>query len=169
MADPSPDDFLRPLRELVERQVLPLIDWYQRKKRWPRRLHKSTTALVIILGALIPIATAWSASTPARVFVGVVGVTITTVTSLAVSFDWYRRWRLFTIAQSQLESELATWEFAIARARMLPAEEGREQAIAATATLLEAAKKASLEETEAFFESQGDRTALTTRFDEPAG
>jgi len=165
-----PDDFLQPLRELVDRQVVPLIDWYQRKKRWPRRLHKSTTAAVIVLGALIPIASAWSASVPARVFVGILGVTITTVTSLAVSFDWYRRWRLFTVAQSQLESHLATWEFAIARARLLPAEEGREAAVAATAVLLEAANKARNEETEAFFENQGDRAAVTTaRFDEPAG
>ncbi|MFL6125599.1 DUF4231 domain-containing protein [Actinophytocola sp.] len=165
---PPPDD-LRPLRELVERQVLPLIDWYQRKKRWPRRLHKSTTAVVIILGALIPIASAWSASTTARVFVGVVGVIITTVTSLAVSFDWYRRWRLFTIAQSQLESQLGTWEFAMARAEMLPSEEGRAAAIAATSTLLEAANQTRNEEAEAFFESQGDKSVLTARFDEPGG
>jgi hypothetical protein len=164
------DDYLRPLRELVERQVLPLIDWYQRKKRWPRRLHKSTTALVIILGALIPIASAWSASTPARVFVGVVGVTITTVTSLAASYDWYRRWRLFSVAQGQMESHLATWEFAMARAQLLPADEGRAEAIAATSVLLEAANQARNEETEAFFESQSDRSVLTTaRFDEPAG
>jgi hypothetical protein len=167
---PVPDDFLQPLRELVDRQVLPLIDWYQRKKRWPRRLHKSTTAAVIVLGALIPIASAWSASTAARVIVGILGVTITTVTSLAVSFDWYRRWRLFTVAQSQLESQLATWEFAIARARMLPAEECREAAVTATSVLLEAANKARNEETEAFFENQGDRAAVTTaRFDESAG
>jgi len=166
----APDDDLRPLRELVERQVLPLIEWYQRKKRWPRRLHKSTTAVVIILGALIPIASAWSASTPARVFVGAVGVTITTVTSLAVSFDWYRRWRLFTVAQSQLESQLATWEFAMAQARMLPPEERRTNAIAATSVLLDAANQARNEETEAFFENQGDRAVLTSaRFDEPAG
>lgn len=155
-----PDDFLRPLRELVERQVVPMIDWYQRKKRWPRRLHKSTTAVVIVLGALIPIATAWSGSTPARVFVGVLGVVITTVTSLAVSFDWYRRWRLFTIAQNTLESQLATWEFAIARARMLPEEEGRAAAIEATSVLLEAANLARNEETEAFFEGQGDRAVV---------
>lgn len=162
-----PDDFLRPLRELVERQVVPMIDWYQRKKRWPRRLHKSTTAVVIVLGALIPIATAWSGSTPARVFVGVLGVVITTVTSLAVSFDWYRRWRLFTIAQNTLESQLATWEFAIARARMLPEEEGRAAAIEATSVLLEAANLARNEETEAFFEGQGDRAVvMPARVDE---
>lgn len=160
---------LHPLRELVERQVVPLIEWYQRKKRWPRRLHKSTTAAVIILGALIPIASAWSASTTARVFVGVVGVTITTVTSLAASYDWYRRWRLFTIAQGQLESQLATWEFAMARAEMLPPEEGRAEAIAATSVLLEAANHARNEETEAFFESQGDRAGVAARFDESAG
>jgi hypothetical protein len=165
-----PDDFLQPLRELVDRQVLPQIEWYQRKKRWPRRLHKSTTAAVIILGALIPIATAWSASTAARVIVGILGVTITTVTSLAVSFDWYRRWRLFTVAQNQLESALAMWEFAIAQARLLPADEGREAAVVATSALLEAANKARNEETEAFFENQGDRASVTTaRFDEPAG
>lgn len=164
------DHHLRPLREFVERQILPLIDWYQRKKRWPRRLHKSTTAIVIVLGALIPIASAWSAATPARVFVGVVGVIITTVTSLAVSFDWYRRWRLFTVAQGQLESQFATWEFAMARAEMLPVEEGRAEAIAATSILLEVANQARTDETEAFFESQGDRSvSMTTRFDESAG
>jgi hypothetical protein len=154
------DDFAGPLRELVERQVLPLIDWYQRKKRWPRRLHKSTSAAVIVLGALIPIASAWSGSTPARVFVGVVGVTITAVTSLAASYDWYRRWRIFTLAQSTLESQLASWEFAIARARLLSPEEGRDEALAATATLLAAVNHARSEETEAFFENQGDRSAL---------
>jgi hypothetical protein len=162
-----PDDFIRPLRELVERQVVPMIDWYQRKKRWPRRMHKSTTAVVIVLGSLIPIATAWSGSTTARVFVGILGVVITTVTSLAVSFDWYRRWRLFTIAQNQLESQLATWEFAIARARMLPEEEGRAAAIEATSVLLEAANLARNEETEAFFEGQGDRAVvMPARVDE---
>jgi hypothetical protein len=155
------DDFVLPLRELVDRQVMPLIDWYQRKKRWPRRLHKSTTAVVIVLGALIPIATAWSGSTPARVFVGILGVTITTVTSMAVSFDWYRRWRLFTLAQNQLESSLATWEFTVAQARMLPsAEEGRAAAVEATSVLLEAANRARNEETEAFFEGQGDRAVV---------
>lgn len=160
VAERSADDFVRPLRDLVEQHVLPLIDWYQRKKRWPRRLHKATTAVVIILGALIPIASAWSGSTPARVFVGVVGVTITTITSLAASYDWYRRWRLFTVAQSQLESQLATWEFAISRARMLPEDEGRAEAIAATSVLLKAANQARSEETEAFFENQDDRAVV---------
>ena len=161
------EDFFRPLHELVERQVLPMVDWYQRKKRWPRRLHKCTTAAVIVMGALIPIASAWSASTSARVFVGVVGVAITTVTSLAASYDWYRRWRIFTLAQSTLESELANWEFAIARARLVPPDDGRAEAIAATAKLLDAVNHARNEETEAFFESQGDRNALaTSRFEE---
>lgn len=160
-------DYTQPLRELVEHQVLPLIDWYQRKKRWPRRLHKSTTAAVIVLGALVPIGSAWSASTFARVFVGVIGVTITTVTSLAASYDWYRRWRIFTVAQSVLESQLASWEFAIARARMLPGDEGRAEALAATSALLESANQARNEETESFFESQGDRAALVpARFEE---
>lgn len=157
-----------PLRELVERQVLPLIDWYQRKKRWPRRLHKSTTSVVIVLGALIPIASAWSASTPARVFVGAVGVIITTVTSLAVSCDWYRRWRLFTVAQAQLETQLAKWEFAMARAQMVPGDGGRAEAVAATSVLLEAAGHARNEETEAFFDNQDARPASTkSGFDEP--
>ncbi len=158
---------MRPLRELVDRQVVPLVDWYQRKKRWPRRMHKSTTAVVIVLGALIPIASAWSGATPARVFVAVLGVIITTVTSLAVSFDWYRRWRIFTLAQSRVESDLATWEFAIAQARMLPADEGRAAAVAATSALLEAANQARNEETESFFESQGDRSlVMPTRLEE---
>lgn len=158
----SKEDYIQPLRELVDRQVIPLIDWYQHKKRWPRRLHKASTAAVIILSALIPVTTAWSASTTARVFVGVVGVAITTVTSLAASYDWYRRWRIFTIAQSTLESRVASWEFALTRARMQPEGEGRAEAFAATAELLEAANQARNDETESFFESQGDQTPLAT-------
>ncbi|HEU5073918.1 MAG TPA: DUF4231 domain-containing protein [Polyangiaceae bacterium] len=160
VTDASSDSFVRPLRELVEQQVLPLIAWYQRKKRWPRRLHKATTAGVIILGALIPIASAWSGSTAARLFVGIIGVVITVITSLAASYDWFRRWRLFTVAQARLESELAKWEFAIARARMLPEEEGRGKALDATAALLEVAESARSEETEAFFENQRDPAAI---------
>ena len=164
---PGEDDFALPLRELVERQVLPLVDWYQRKKRWPRRMFKFTSAAVIILGSSIPIASAWSGSTSTRVFVGVVGAVITTVSSLAASYDWYRRWRNFTVAQSTLEAQLATWEFAMARARMLPTDEGRTEALAATASLMDAVNHARSEETEAFFESQGDRAAqLPTRFEE---
>jgi hypothetical protein len=154
------EDYTRPLRELVDRQVLPLIEWYQRKKRWPRRLHKSAGAAVILLSALIPITSAWSSSTAARVFVGVVGVLITTITGLVASYDWYRRWRIFTIAQSSLESQLTSWEFAITRAQMLPSEEGRAEALAATRDLLDAANQARSEETESFFENQSDKAGL---------
>jgi hypothetical protein len=167
VASSDREDYTRPLRELVNRQVLPLIDWYQRKKRWPRRLHKAASAAVIVLSALIPITSAWSSSTAARVFVGVVGVSITTITSAVASYDWHRRWRIFTVAQSALESQLASWEFAIARAQMLPNEEGQAEAIAATRDLLDAANRARSEETESFFETRSDNAGLPPgRFEE---
>jgi uncharacterized protein DUF4231 len=157
---PAEDDYVRPLLEFVDRQVTPLVDWYQRKKRWPRRMHKATSAAVIILGALIPIASAWSAGTAARIFVGAIGVAITTLTSLAASYDWHQRWRIFAVAQGLLETQLANWELAIAGARMLPDQEGRAEALAATVTLLEAVNRARKEETESFFEREANGTVL---------
>ena len=46
------------LRTLVKREVVPLIGWYQRRKRWPRRLHRLSGVVVIALGATIPLLSA---------------------------------------------------------------------------------------------------------------
>lgn len=148
------DDDLQALRTLVDRQVIPLIQWYQRKKRWPRRLHKSTTTAVITLGALIPLASAWSSTAGTRIFVSIVGVLITTLASLATSYNWQERWRLFTLAQSTLESALVDWEFTITKAQLSgPPEQARPDILAATEKLLETANQAREEETKSFFSS----------------
>lgn len=148
------DDDLEALRSLVDRQVISLIQWYQRKKRWPRRLHKSTTTAVITLGALIPLASAWSSTAGTRIFVSIIGVLITTLASLAASYNWQERWRLFTLAQNTLESALADWEFAVTKAQLSASpDQSRAEILAATEKLLEAANQAREEETKSFFSS----------------
>jgi Protein of unknown function (DUF4231) len=148
------DDDLTALRSLVDRQVISLIQWYQRKKRWPRRLHKLTTTAVITLGALIPLASAWSSTAGTRIFVSIIGVLITTLASLAASYNWQERWRLFTLAQNALESALADWEFTITKAQLSGSPgQARTELIAATEKLLETVNQAREEETKSFFSS----------------
>ena len=142
------------MRSLVDRQVIPLIQWYQQKKRWPRRLHKSTATAIITLGAVIPLASAWSSTSGTRIFVSIVGVLITTLASLAASYNWQERWRLFTLAQSTLESALADWEFTITKSQLSgSSDQARTEILAATEKLLETANQAREEETKSFFSS----------------
>ena len=103
------DGKIAELRTLVEREVLPLIQWYQRKKRWPRRLHRLSGVLVIALGATIPLLSAYSASPPTRIVVGTAGAVITVITGLATVYEWQKTWRIFTVAQAELETERLAW------------------------------------------------------------
>ena len=110
------DGRIAELRALVEREVLPLIDWYQRKKRWPRRLHRLSGILVIGLGATIPLLSAYSDSQPARVLVGAAGAVITVIAGLATVYEWQKTWRIFTVAQTELEAHRLRWELALGTA-----------------------------------------------------
>jgi hypothetical protein len=98
------DGRIAELRALVEREVVPLIDWYQRKKRWPRRLHRLSGIAVIGLGATIPVLSAYTDAQPARVLVGTAGAVITVITGLATVYEWQKTWRIFTVAQTELEA-----------------------------------------------------------------
>lgn len=149
--DQEQADFVR-LREIVDRHVMSLISWYQRKKRWPRRLHRLSSALIIGGSAFVPIATAWSAGTAARLMVATAGVLVTAVAGFATAYDWHRRWRLFAIAQNALEARIAEWEFALAAAELLPSvEQQRDEAVSATRDLLAAAGRIRRVETNEFF------------------
>ncbi|ALG08978.1 DUF4231 domain-containing protein [Kibdelosporangium phytohabitans] len=153
------DDDLEELRRLVDQQVMPLVDWYQRKKRWPRRFHKFTAGTVIVLGAVIPIASVLPGSTATRVIIGAIGVAITAISSLSASYDWHRKWRLSSIAQNLVESHLATWELAMTKARLAPSPVSMDDAIAATEALITAANRARNEETRGYFEDQREISA----------
>ncbi|HEX6754855.1 MAG TPA: DUF4231 domain-containing protein [Mycobacteriales bacterium] len=142
---------------LVEREVLPLIQWYQRKKRWPRRLHRLSGVLVIALGATIPLLSAYSASPPTRIVVGTAGAVITVITGLATVYEWQKTWRIFTVAQAELETERLAWELALARADADPDQDARlRAALTATEVLMEKASLARHSETAEFFASQSD-------------
>lgn len=143
------------LAELVDRHVRPLVDWYQRKKRWPRRLYRMTTVAVILLGASIPLLTIAEPSQASRLVIATVGVTISGLTGLASVTDWQRRWQIFTDAQTSLEVRLAEWELAVAEADLTePDVQARKHKLEATRDLLTASMSIRLSETQEFFAGQ---------------
>lgn len=145
------------LRALVDREVIPLIAWYQKKKRLPRRLHRLSGVAVISLGALIPLLSAYSDSTPFRVIVGAAGAVITVITGLATIYEWQKTWRIFTVAQTELEVQRLQWEVALGAADLLDDQQARLDAAAtATTTLLDAATQARRTETTEFFAEKTD-------------
>jgi hypothetical protein len=149
---------------LVDRRVVPLVEWYQCKKRWPRRLYRATTTMVILLGASIPLLALGEPSEATRLLASVVGVTISGLTGLAAVYDWQRRWRIFTGAQTALEGRLAEWELAFAEAgQTVPPERTREIRIAATRDLVTAAAAIRQGETEDFFAGQPSTVSRPTQ------
>jgi hypothetical protein len=154
--------------EIVDRHVRSLIDWYQRKKRWPRRLHRATAVAVILLGAAIPLLSISEPSGRSQIVTSAVGVTISGLTGLATVTDWQRRWQIFTSAQAALEVRLADWEMSVTEAALVEPERGRQMTVDATRTLLAAATTIRLSETEEFFLGQPQVTG-TAAWQSPAG
>jgi hypothetical protein len=153
-ADRLPDGRDDDVVEIVDRHVRPLIDWYQRKKRWPRRLHRATTVAVILLGASIPLLSISEPTYRSRFLTATVGVAISGITGLATVTDWQRRWQIFTAAQTSLEVRLADWEMALTEASLAEADKAQQMKVEATRNLLAAASTIRLSETEEFFAGQ---------------
>jgi hypothetical protein len=137
--------------DLVDRHVRPLIDWYQTKKRWPRRFYRMTTIAVILLGASIPLLTINDDHCDSRLLIASVGVSISGLTGLATVTDWQRRWQVFTAAQTSLEARVAEWELALAEADLAEPEQARQMRFDATKELVTSAMSIWQSEMEAFF------------------
>jgi hypothetical protein len=146
---PDPNDDGMP--DLVDRHVRPLIDWYQAKKRWPRRFYRATTVAVILLGASIPLLTISDDDCGSRLLIATVGVTISGLTGLATVTDWQRRWQVFTAAQTSLEARVAEWELALAEAGLAEPDQARQMRFDATKELVTSAMAIWQSEVEAFF------------------
>lgn len=151
------DHRIAELRALVDREVAPLIEWYQRKKRWPRRLHRLSGIAVIALGATIPLLSAYANSDLIRILIGAAGAVITIITGLATVYEWQKTWRIFTVAQTELEVYRLHWELALGTADLETDQVARlRRAVSATERLLEQASLARRTETADFFAEQGE-------------
>lgn len=138
--------------DLVDRHVRPLIDWYQKKKRWPRRFYRATTVTIILLGASIPLLTINDDQCDSRLLIASAGVSISGLTGLATVTDWQRRWQVFTSAQTSLEARVAEWELALAEAELAEPDQTRQMRFDATKDLVTAAMAIWQSEMESFFE-----------------
>lgn len=112
----SRGDSIESLESLLDMNVRTLVQWYQIHKKWPRRLHRITTASVIVAGAMIPLFAAVGESWARAVTAGL-GAVVAALASLNASYKWERTWRIFTDAQTHLEDLLAEWDEELVRVR----------------------------------------------------
>ena len=154
---PFVDARIAELRALVGREVVPLIEWYQRRKRWPRRLHRLSGIVVIALGATIPLLSAYADTGSIRVIIGVAGAVISVITGLATVYEWQKTWRIFSLAQTEMEVHRLHWELALTAADASRDQETRlNLAVAATEDLMARASLARRSETAEFFARQSE-------------
>jgi hypothetical protein len=140
------------VEQLVESRIEDAIGWYQAHKRWPRRFHRVSTALVIGSGAAISVLVAVPYSN-ARVATAILGAAVTALTGLNASYRWERTWRLFAQAQTDLEELLIQWklDYSLIRHADGSDEEATETVRIAALAVLERARGIRGSELEAFF------------------
>jgi Protein of unknown function (DUF4231) len=155
-------DGLSAFREIVEEHVRAAAQWYQDHKGAPRRLYRLSTVLGIVVGATIPMFSLLDAP-GARLMAAIGGIVVTAVAALNAAYRWDKTWQVFTLAQTQLEAQLAEWELRMLIAESAPTREQREKAGAsATRELLIASRSIRESEAEEFFRSIAQRAESKT-------
>lgn len=128
-------------------------DWYQKKKRLPRQLYRFSGSLIVVLSAMIPLLSAYDGQA-FRLGVGIIGILISALTGLNHFLRWDKKWRIFSLAQFELEYLLRRWELKMHEAKNCEnEEEGLKLAKAATDNILEQTKSVRNIEMEGFFSS----------------
>lgn len=139
------------IEQIVDSEIIGLISWYQEHKRTRRRLYVATSAATVVLGACIPLLAILDFS-GSRILTAIVGVMISVLTGLNITFRLNQNWQVFSLAQTQLEYQLAKWRLAESKYRaMESAEAGLMAAREHVSTLLEEAHAIRKTETEEFF------------------
>jgi hypothetical protein len=142
---------LADMEAVVDSYVRQCHDWYQVKKRSPRRVFYTTSILVITLSAVITLISAREGA-EYRLTVGIIGVIITVASGINTLLRTERAWQTYALAQFNLEYLLRKWDLKISEAKYCT-EEAQALGIARKATeeIIEEAKKVRGGETEEFF------------------
>ena len=77
----------------VEKYVIRTRDFYDARARWHRRFYRLSTVLIIVIGALLPLAAGLDYSYK-EVLLGISGVTIAALTALRSFYHWDQFWVL---------------------------------------------------------------------------
>jgi hypothetical protein len=139
------------IQRIVDNYVKKTSEWYQRKKRGPRRLYKLSVGVTIVGGASIPLLASFEGPL-FRLAVGVLGAAIAVVSGLSSFYRWERKWQIFAAAQFELEHALRVWELRLVDARSNRSQDEALKLIqAGTEQLLELTRRVRDAETNEFF------------------
>jgi hypothetical protein len=98
--------------KFVARNVSPIRDWYQQKKKFPRRMYKVSLVVVVSSGVAIAGLSGVEGDWP-NTLVALLGSITAVASALAAAFRWERRWDLYTKAQMDIEAAVRRFELAV--------------------------------------------------------
>jgi hypothetical protein len=147
-------DFQRLLSELSglkDKYVTPSLSWYEQHSWWPRVLFRTSGAVVVLLGASLPLLAAFTFPRK-EIVLSVVSVVLAGLIGLNAFFHWDEKWRGFKQTELTISHSISVWDLKMIQARHEP-EHGaaRQLAIEATRDLLESTKQATASETKGYF------------------
>jgi hypothetical protein len=156
---PKPDSFdeqdfqrlLNELSALKDKYVIPSLLWYEQHSWWPRVLFRLSGAVVVILGASLPLLAAFSFPRK-EIVLSVVSVLLAGLIGLNAFFHWDEKWRGFKQTELTISHSISVWDLKMIQARHEPEHgEARKLAIEATKDLLGSTRQATASETEGYF------------------
>jgi len=136
------------MRELVNKHIVPNLQWYENHYRLPRFFFRLSGLVVVIGSLLLPIISSANYEHN-KTLTLVVSLTVAVFSSLATFYRWDEAWHSRIKAQMDLQSLLAQWELDLAAAKVK--QDAQNEVIAATQRLFIAANQIVGMETEVFF------------------
>lgn len=93
----------------VEKYVIRTRDFYDARARWHRRFYRLSTVLIIVIGALLPLAAGLDYSYK-EVLLGISGVTIAALTALRSFYHWDQFWVLNRNTEMVITRSYLVWK-----------------------------------------------------------
>jgi Protein of unknown function (DUF4231) len=96
----------------VEKYVLRTRDFYDARARWHRRFYRLSTVLIILIGAILPLAVGLDYSGK-EVVLGISGVTLAALTALRSFYHWDQFWVLNRNTEMLITRRYLIWKASI--------------------------------------------------------
>ena len=100
-----------------------MISYYRKRAGYKRRAFRTTSVLLILLGASLPAVAAFVDGTHGKVVLSIMSALIAFLTGLIAHFRWEVGWRSQTEAMFALKAEKSAWDTSVAYAKSLDDED----------------------------------------------
>ena len=138
------------LRNIKEKYVDGMRDWYAIRTTWPRLMFRTAGTLVIIGGALLSYLA--GNTREHEWLIPIVSLAIVVLTGFNAFFNWQGMWQKRIVIKQELDAGLALWETQIDEAQQMEdKKEAYSLALEATRQLIKSSKALNQGETTEFF------------------